>query len=84
MSRLSDGIREFLVSRIFFVNLNSKNECKNKFQDNNEMLMQTHSKIGFPQKIDFRADETNEFHPTAWELISNFKNNCREIKGEKG
>ena len=26
------------------------------------------SKIGFPQKIDFRADETHESHPTAWEL----------------
>ena len=29
------------------------------------------SKIG-PPKIDFRADETHESHPTAWELIYNF------------
>ena len=26
------------------------------------------SKIISPQKIDFRADGTHEFHPTAWEL----------------
>ena len=26
------------------------------------------SKIGSPQKIDFRANGTHEFHPTAWEL----------------
>ena len=29
------------------------------------------SKIGSSPKIDFRADRTQEFHPTAWEL--NFK-----------
>ena len=27
------------------------------------------SKIGFPLKIDFRADWTHESNPTAWELI---------------
>ena len=27
------------------------------------------SKIGSPQKIDFRADGTHESHPTAWKLI---------------
>ena len=27
------------------------------------------SKIKYPQKIDFRADETHESQPTAWELI---------------
>ena len=26
------------------------------------------SKIGFPLKIDFRADWTHESYPTAWEL----------------
>ena len=26
------------------------------------------SKIGSPYKIEFRADETHESHPTAWEL----------------
>ena len=26
------------------------------------------SKIGFPLKIDFRADWTHESNPTAWEL----------------
>ena len=26
------------------------------------------SKIRYPQKIDFRADGTQESHPTAWEL----------------
>ena len=28
-----------------------------------------------PQKIDFRADRTNEFHPTAWELTKNCDKN---------
>ena len=28
------------------------------------------SKIGSPHKIDYRADDTHESHPTAWELKS--------------
>ena len=31
------------------------------------------SKMRSPQKIDFRADETHEFHPTAWELKKSAK-----------
>ena len=31
------------------------------------------SKIGFSQKIDFRADGTHEPNPTAWELIINLQ-----------
>ena len=34
------------------------------------------SKIGSPPKIDFRADETHESHPTAWELTPS----CRSSK----
>ena len=30
---------------------------------------ETYSKIGFPQKIDFRADRTQGSHPKAWELM---------------
>ena len=36
------------------------------------IIMKNHaadSKIGSPYKIDFRADETHESHPTAWLLI---------------
>ena len=29
-------------------------------------------KIGYPLKIDFRADWTHEFNPKAWELRPNF------------
>ena len=29
-------------------------------------------KIGYPLKIDFRADWTHKFNPTAWELRPNF------------
>ena len=28
------------------------------------------AKIRFPQKIDFRADGTHEYHPTTWELTT--------------
>ena len=36
------------------------------------------SKIG-PPKIDFRADGTQEFHPTAWELRIYSKNRFRDV-----
>ena len=38
---------------------------------NLRIIMKNHaadSKIGSPHKIDFRADETLESNPTAWEL----------------
>ena len=35
------------------------------------------SEIDSPLKIDFRADETHESIPTAWELISNVSENLR-------
>ena len=38
---------------------------------NFRIIMKNHaalSKIGPLHKIDFRADETHESHPTAWEL----------------
>ena len=40
------------------------------------------SKIGPPLKIDFRADWTHEFNPTAWELNSVhaiIQNNERQV-----
>ena len=49
------------------VNLDFIFGCKNECQDTNE----NHGgdlKIGFPHKIDFKADGTHEFHLTAWEL----------------
>ena len=36
----------------------------------------TDSKVGFPLKIDFRAVETHEYHPTAWELNWNINHGC--------
>ena len=33
---------------------------------------ETDLKIGSPQKIDFRADRTQESHPTGWELMVKF------------
>ena len=44
-----------------------KNRCKNELQDNNENSCSSF-KNKVPQKIDFRADGTNESHPTALEL----------------
>ena len=55
------------MSRIFFGNFDLKNGCKNEFEDNNENPA-VDSKIGFPLKIDIRADWFHESIPTAWEL----------------
>ena len=45
---------------------------------NLRIIMKNHaddSKIGFPLKIDFKAEWTHESMPTAWELnIGNFAN----------
>ena len=58
-----------MVSRIFFGNFDLKNGCKNEFEDNNENPA-VDSKIGFPLKIDFKAEWAHESMPTALELIS--------------
>ena len=51
--------------KFFFVNFDFKNGCKNEFEDNND---KSWFKIWYILKIDFRADWTDEFNPTAWEL----------------
>ena len=55
------GLKEF-----FFGNFDFKNGCKNEFEDNNEKLC-SRLKNRVPLQIDFRANWTHEFIPTAWE-----------------
>ena len=65
------GMKDF-----FFVNFDFKNGCKNEFEDNNEKSCRRF-KNRVPLKIDFKAEWTHEFMPTAWEL----KNASRVIQG---
>ena len=49
---------------------------------NLRMITKNHaavSKIGFPLRIDFRADWTHEFIPTAWELLFLIKKNMNTL-----
>ena len=69
------GLRKwnyFGVNEFFSVNFDFENKCKNEFQDNNEKSA-ADSKVESLQKIDFRADGTQESHPTAWELKYTWK-----------
>ena len=51
----------------FFYEFLFQKWVKNEFQDNKKNHA-ADSKIGSPQKVDFRADGTYKFHPTVWEL----------------
>ena len=53
------GIFSFIMIPKMCVKINFRIITKNHAAD---------SKIRSPQKIDFRADETHESQPTAWEL----------------
>ena len=64
--------KKFSAKKFFFENFDFKNGCKNEFADNNENHA-ADSKIWSPLKIDFRADWTHEFIPTAWELNENIR-----------
>ena len=57
----------FWFEEIFFVYFDFKNGCENEFEDNNKKSC-SRFENRVPLKIDFRAYESHESHPTAWEL----------------